>query len=265
MKKNGKKKIELDEITKLSKKLFHAYFSGDSESWFSRLCSESIYLGTNEPILFGAETIKRHFEKQYTGHTADIIQEEYFPVSLSDDNAQVCGQIIVQSKNSPYRAITYFSIGYKLVDKELKIVHQHNSFQFLQTEKGLTDKPLNNNLVTTRFVRDLLLDRYGEKRLQLRYGGENIFINPSTVLYFQSQRKQTETVCLDRIIACTCPIGELAETLPPNFLFIHRRYIVNTQYIVAIRRFEVELISGICIPIPAANYMAVKEKIQEML
>ena len=72
-------------------------------------------------------------------------------------------------------------------------------------------------------------------------------------------------VCLDRVIACNSSIGEIVNELTDEFYPVHRGYIVNTHYIIAIRRFEVELISGICIPIPAANYMTVKENLQKMI
>ncbi|MEI3551660.1 MAG: hypothetical protein V8Q17_03460 [Acutalibacteraceae bacterium] len=40
---------------------------------------------------------------------------------------------------------------------------------------------------------------------------------------------------------------------------------VNTLYIVAIRRFEAELLSGLSLPIPALTYTQVKRDLQEMM
>lgn len=259
--------ISLEEVVRLSKKLFHDYYSGDNKKWFSLLCSESIYLGTAEPMLFGEDAIKNYFNKKTpnNGTSVKIIQEEYFPLSLSADAAQICGQIIVQNSHTHRKAITHFSICYKIISGEIKIIHQHNSYQFLQHDNKNKNNSFNIDIATTRFVRDLLLDKSSYKRISLRCGSDTVFVNPNTILYFQSQRKQTEAVCLDRVIACKIPIGELSKTLPPEFISVHRSYIVNTRYVSTIRRFELELVSGICIPIPAASYMALKEKIQKML
>ena len=41
--------------------------------------------------------------------------------------------------------------------------------------------------------------------------------------------------------------------------------LMNTLYIVALRRFEAELISGISIPIPALTYTQVKRDLQELI
>lgn len=84
-------------------------------------------------------------------------------------------------------------------------------------------------------------------------------------MYVQSQRRKTEFVCIDRIISCNSPIGEIAKELPELFYPLRRGYLVNTLFIVAIRRFEAELISGICIPIPALNYQQVKQDLQSII
>lgn len=86
------KKIELEEVAALTKELFHAHYAGDLEQWFSYLCPDSVYLGTGEPLLFGGDAIREHF-KGFSGKAINIIQEEYFPLSLSDNAVQVCGQI----------------------------------------------------------------------------------------------------------------------------------------------------------------------------
>lgn len=136
-----KKKITKEEVAVLTRKLFHLYYSGNLEPWFSYLCTDSVYIGTGEPI----------------------------------------------------------------------------------------------------------------------------FVNPFTILYVQSHGKKTELICVDRIIHCNSSIGALAKELPAVFYQIHRGYLVNTRYITAIRRFEVELLLGITLPIPALTYMQVKQDLQAML
>ena len=249
------KKIDLEEIAALTKALFHAHYAGDLDKWFSYLCPDSVYLGTGEPLLFGGDAIREHF-KGFTGKAVNIIEEEYFPVSLGDSAAQVCGQIIVESLEGSFRVINHFTISYRIIGGELKMVHQHNSYEYMQPSES---KVLNLDVNTTQFVRTLLLERPSGRRIPIRSGTQTIFVNSNTVLYVQSQRRKTEFVCIDRVISCNSSIGEIAKELPDLFYPIHRGYLVNTLFIVAIRRFEVELISGLCIPIPSLTYMKVKE------
>ena len=215
-------------------------------------------------MLFGDEVIKAHF-KGFSGKRADILQEEYFPTFLSDQAAAVYGQIVVKSTRYPLRVVNRFTFFYRVINGEIKLAHQHNSYEYIQDSDAKANEALKLDINTTQYVRSLLLDRSTGRRLAVRSGTQTVYFDPYTVLYVQSQRKRTELVCIDRVISCNSPIGELAKTLPDMFYPLHRCYLVNTLYIVAIRRFEVELISGISIPIPALNYTKVKQALQEII
>ena len=84
----AKKKIDPEEVAALTKERCHAYYAGDLERWFSYLCPDSIYIGTGEPMLFGGDAIQSHF-KAFQGQTAEVVEEEYYPIPLSDTAAQV--------------------------------------------------------------------------------------------------------------------------------------------------------------------------------
>ena len=256
-----KKQIHLEEISALTEELFHAYYAGDPEPWFAHLCSESVYLGTGEPLLFGGEAIRAHFQG-FAGKPVNIIQEEYFPIALEKQTALICGQIIVENQGNLFRVINHFTLVYRIIGEELKIIHQQNSYEYMQPN-GCDTLKLDVN--TTQFVRSLLLERPAERRIPIRSGSQTIYVNPDTVLYVQSQRKRTEFVCIDRVISCNSSLGEIAKELPETFYPLHRSYLVNVRYIVAIRRLEVELLSGLCVPIPATAYMEVKRDLQRMI
>lgn len=257
-------KINLKEITALSKELFHAHYAGNPEQWFSYLCTDSVYLGTGEPVLFGGNTIQKHF-KCFEGISADIVQEEYYPIALGDQAAQVCGTIVVEDKKELIRVITHFTLGYRMLDGNLKLVHQHNSYEYMNQGSHGKSNIINWDINTTQFVRNLLLEESPTKRMEIHSGRQTLFVNPNLLLYVQAQQKQTELVCVDKVISCNSTIGELTKELPDVFYPLHRGYLVNTLYIVAIRRFEIELLSGITLPIPAKKYMKVKQDLLKFI
>ena len=90
-------------------------------------------------------------------------------------------------------------------------------------------------------------------------------IHGDTILYAQSPDKPTQLVCVDRVVSCNYIYRELKERLPEVFYPLRRGYLVNTLFIVAVRRFEAELISGICIPIPALTYQQAKRDLQSII
>ena len=168
----------------------------------------------------------------------------------------------MESLEKSFRIINRFTISYRIISGELKMVHQHNSYEYMQPSES---RILNLDMNTMQFVRSLLLDRPSGRRIPIRSGTQTIFVNPNTVLYVQSQRRKTEFVCIDRVITCNSSIGEIGKELPDLFYPLRRGYLVNTLFIVAIRRFEVELISGICIPIPALTYQQAKQDLQDII
>lgn len=257
-----KRKLIPEEAAALAKDLLHAYLSGEPEQWFSHLCSESIWVGNGEPILFGGDAIRKHFQ-HLKGVQSTILQEEFYPLSLSADAAQVCGYFVLGETDLTYRTKTWFTLTFRLIDGEPKLVHQHHSYEHIRV--GNAGGKLNLDQNAMLFVKSLLLDRPRQCRIPVRSGKQTVYVNPYSLLYVQSHGKHTEFVCTDRVISCNSPIGVVAKDLPEEFYPIHRGYLVNTAYIVAVRRFEAELFDGTTIPIPAPAYTKVKADLARLL
>lgn len=179
------KKIELEEVAALTKELFHAHYAGKLEKWFSYLCTESLYLGTGEPMLFGGDAIREHF-KGFEGKPVNIVQEEYYPIVLGEQAAQVCGEIIVENKKGLFRVVNHFTIGWRIVSGDVKMVHQHNSYEYMQQGEHGESSPMKWDMNTMQFVRNLLLEEVPKKRIAIRSGRQLLFVNPYTILYVQS-------------------------------------------------------------------------------
>lgn len=256
-----KKKISLNKIVELTKELFHAHYAGNPEIWFSYLTSDSIFLGTGNPILMGKNSIENHF-KEFFEKYSNIIQEDYFPTPLGEQTAQVCGQIILLGSKGSSKIINHFTVNYRLINNEIKILHIHNSYEYML--------PKENKLLTMdgnamQIIRSLIIEHPPGERMPIRSGSQTAFIDLHTVLYVQSLGRKTEFICIDRVISCNSPIGEIAKQLPKIFYPLHRGYLVNTLYITAIRRFEVTLISGITLPIPALTYQQAKKDLYKII
>lgn len=258
----AKEKIKLENVEKLTKEIFHEYYSGNLELWFSYLCNESIWIGHGEPLLFGGDAIRKHFQK-FQFLQSVILKEEYHPMRLGSDAVAVCGQFVLGEPDRSYQATTFFTIVFRRVDGELKIVHQHHSYEFTPKDTENKDGALNMELNTTQFVKNLLLEHHTETQIPIKSGRQTLYVNPSSVIYVQSQGKRTELICADRLISCSYSISELSQLLPADFYPVHRGYLVNIRYVTALRRFEVELVSGITIPVPARTYMKVKKDFHE--
>ena len=118
---------------------------------------------------------------------------------------------------------------------------------------------------TMQLVRSLLFEHPPRQRMAIRSSAQTVFVDLHTVLYVQNVGRKTEFICIDRIISCNSPIVEIKKELSSFFYPLHRGYLVNTLYILAIRHFEAVLISGITLPIPALTYQQAKKDLLEII
>lgn len=260
-------RTKLENVLTLSRRLMHDYYNGDYEEWFSRLAPNCVWIGTGEPMLFGADAIKQHFTKHYqkTGH-AKIYQEDYYKISLGDNAAQVFGQLVVGPEDDSYYITTLMTLNYHLLYGETKLVSHHFSYEFMNPETKSSGGVLQIDLNTRQFIRDLLIKRPKDyMRVAVKSGSQILYIDPNTIVYVGKSGKHTELVCIDRIVSTTASLAEVGELLPDNFYSIHRSYIVNLSYVTSLTRYKLQMISGITLPVPALDYMQVKADLKEKM
>ena len=242
---------------------YHNFFSGNTDMWISNLSNDTSYIGTGEPTLFGKDAIQSRFNS-FSPKEYEILQEEYYPVALGNDVYLVFGKDAVSSMHGQYRIVVSFTIILKFEGKNIKLLHQNNSYEYFHIENK-EEEPIKSDLLTTQYVRNLLLEQPFHHRLPFRSGTQTVFVNPQTILYVESMGKKTNIVCLDRIITSNYAMSECKDILPDSFYQVHRSYLVNTRYVSSIKRFEVLLLSGIAIPVPEKEYTRVKGDLIQMI
>lgn len=96
------------------------------------------------------------------------------------------------------------------------------------------------------------------QRIPVHSDSQMLYIDPRTLMYAESRNHRTEVVTINKAFSCNITLGELTSLLPDYCCRVHRGYLINAHYIAAIRRSEVELASGVVIPIPTPKYAATK-------
>lgn len=87
----------------------------------------------------------------------------------------------------------------------------------------------------------------------------------NTIIYLQSDGHRTNLHCIDKVINCSMLITDIAPMLTDDFYMVRRGCMVNSIYVTAIRRCEIELVFGTVINIPVPKYTKVKKDLQEMI
>ncbi|MGM9938053.1 MAG: LytR/AlgR family response regulator transcription factor [Candidatus Ornithomonoglobus sp.] len=260
----AKKIIDTDEVKKTMEYIYRKFYDGDPEPWFSYLCGRSVYIGGGETMLFGNDIIKGHFSV-FTGTKCKVLSYESFAVRLSDDTAQIYGKIKAGTSKYADIVVTTFTCIWQLIGGEMKLVYQHMPHEYLQSNNPVNSKTITLDVNTRQFVQSLMVYSQHKDRIIVKSGCQTLYVDPNSILYAESQRKKTKLVCVDREISCNIQFKEMLTMLPEEFYQIHRCYVINTRYVTAVRRFEVELISDIKIPVPELSYTQVREKLNSIL
>lgn len=85
--------------------------------------------------------------------------------------------------------------------------------------------------------------------LHIKSEGKTIRINPTDILYIEGLKEYVSYYTKDERIISLASIKHLMDTLPQDFIRIHKSYIVNSQYVKALNGNTLELLNGHVLPI----------------
>lgn len=99
-----------------------------------------------------------------------------------------------------------------------------------------------------------------EKALfRIRNRDENVyFLTASQIIYIEAFHNDRLWHCREHTLMSRGSLKSLQQKLPDNFCRIHRCYIVNTNHISMIKKFELEMDNGDHLMIPQRNYADIK-------
>lgn len=116
---------------------------------------------------------------------------------------------------------------------------------------------------TFRYLRKILKASAEEienrRRVPFNIDGSTMLVNPDAILYVESAGKQSVLHLADRAITVNAMLGNVADSLPPEFLRTHRYYLVNAAHVERIERNRIEMSNGDALPVPERRAKEVRE------
>lgn len=195
----------------------------------------------------------------------DITKEEYHLIWNNEDTAIVIGRILVHTRESTRMLIEVkqrVTFQYVLVENVPKVSHMHvsNNWDIAQPNEYF---PYYAGRQTYQYMQRLLLEHKKlPRKLTLVDNRKDVhFIMESEILYIQANNDKCIIYYMDGRIEITDTMSHFYSELSDAFLWIHRSYIINMDYVIGVERFLVRLCDGIRIPIPEKRYTKVKNTI----
>lgn len=219
---------------------------------------------SGEKDVIGADHIKTalDFYKSKKKDKKPLL-DDYIYVPVTEDVCIVRAHIITKSILIPnYVVETNLSYTYKFKDNYLWLVYQTQSDVYY-SEFQQTKVNIDHNYLT--YLKQLLKSKSDQEKISLQKGTQSIYITPQMIMYAKADGHDTEIHGVKNSFLSTTTITKIKEKLNDDFYQIHRSYIVNTNYIHKIRCYEVELINGEKLPIPANKYGQIKKDLEQKI
>ncbi|OZG68159.1 LytR/AlgR family response regulator transcription factor [Bifidobacterium eulemuris] len=114
-------------------------------------------------------------------------------------------------------------------------------------------------------ARNLSVGDADSRRVGISSNGRMLYIDPRTLMYVESRNHGCEVVTLTKAFFCNISLVELSQRLPEYCCRVHRGYLVNAHYVTTIRRSELELASGVVVPIPVSKYVRTRRMLNDII
>lgn len=145
-----------------------------------------------------------------------------------------------------------------------KIIHIHisNPVEF-QKESELF--PHTAGKLAYRYM-ELLIQKQSAQKSALKFRGtgtETYFLTSDDIYYAEACNVRSILHTVSGPVTVCHSLGSIGAMLPPEFIRIHRSYLVNKRQVTEIQRYAIHMKNGVSLPVPEKRYRAVSAALLE--
>lgn len=220
------------QLTELTHSIIRCFYGGMPSPILEKLHSDIVWINNlTHQCLYGYYCVSSSLFKTCRHPQCRIIFTHTHLLSPSPETFIVSCEYMVSSKEENDRSYCS-SFVWKEEPEDLKLIYVHMS--------PSSSAP----------AADQILSIYGRHSEVYR-------VHPEDILYIEADDTCSRICCRSIQITASQSISSLEKLLPPNFLRMHRSFIVNKQYVCRSFRYGLELSDGTQLPIPEKRYMKV--------
>lgn len=252
-------------LPELTGKIMREHYARNLDYVMKHMAENVMWIGAADcEYLTGRENMKKLLALQLD-MPCEVLEGQYELIYKSETAAAVAGRLTVQTCEQTglfLKVKQRVSFLYELRGGRPVIIHIHasNIWEILDPDEKF---PYRAGKETYQYVQERI--RRGESAMdKLELTGRKhgkYFLIADEIIYVAAKRDYCLIYYLDGRLEVTESIGDLAARLPGQFLYAHRSYIVNLNYVVGMERFKFVLCDNISIPIPEKQYSKIREKV----
>ncbi len=181
-------------------------------------------------------------------HSFWVVKAKYHIVVILENGQRIDG----------YNRGTFI---WKKMNGEIKLIHIHSSTTMDGEKELVTEEECHEDFMV--FLQKTLIPKADYKLEFKTIDGSHHNFHPFEILYLQAKGKHGELHTKQGCYTLMHSLGKISENLPDYFLRIHKSYVVNSYCVKNIRRFQVDLINGECLPLGKERYRELRTQLQQ--
>ncbi len=260
-------KIELQkQALELSKRIIEEWYLGHTDELIPLLDDNVSWIGaTANQFYRGIKNVTAKLTSVSRKiMPCDVSEENWFIADKGSDWCLCIGKYIwtlineKQYLQEPQRA----TFLWKQSGKNLKIVHMHvsNVMHYLEKDEEF---PVIASLRNYNYVQKKLSERMRILHI-MTTEYEYHLLGLDSVCYIEASKENLLVHTNDKTYRIHEGIGAFVEKNCPDFIFVHRSYAVNSDWIKTVTPSEVILINGEKMAISRQRYKIICEKLKEI-
>ncbi len=262
--------MNIDKLTKKSILIITEYYKNNLLPYFQSVDEEIIWIGPAKgQFLRGKQALLHAWEKE--SHTLTFTMGSISSTYITTNN-NFC-EIILN-----YEVTTHYPDGHSIARDQ--VLHYTWCERMVKHESGHQEKEakilmihISNSLYYDS--RDTIYPVHLPEKLKIEtkpvINEQRILINGKNyvtysipvnqIMWIESTNKGLHAILhtVKEEIVTIKPVSYIANLYPHEYLRIHSSYLINPNYAIAIRRFEIELSDGTVLPVPEKKYTAIKK------
>lgn len=257
-----------DEVVRLTAECLTRYWKRDYTFIFSHCAPKIVWISARQDeYLLTRDGVRENLETNCAAIPSCHLQHAEFQVAASCSELYVItGKYLVTTDPEEkffLSAQQRCTFVWENTGNGLQISHIHISNPIGELKIAEDEAfPDTMGKMASHYMKEEILRLTSDRKLSVcDVNGSLIFLQLSDVMFISALGKETVVRTLTDCIFAKNSIKELAQQTQDCFVMTHRSYLVNPQYITAIRRYAITMRDGTELPVPRKKYDEIRRQI----
>lgn len=257
-----------DEVVRLTAECLTRYWKRDYTFIFSHCAPKIVWISARQDeYLLTRDEVRENLETNCAAIPSCHLQHAEFQVAASCSELYVItGKYLVTTDPEEkffLSAQQRCTFVWENTGNGLQISHIHISNPIGELKIAEDEAfPDTMGKMESHYMKEEILRLTSDRKLSVcDVNGSLIFLQLSDVMFISALGKETVVRTLTDCIFAKNSIKELAQQTQDCFVMTHRSYLVNPQYITAIRRYAITMRDGTELPVPRKKYDEIRRQI----